>query len=103
MRELGAREFRTHWTSLTGEVVRVTSRGRVLGHWVPGDNPLRWTGERDGYEDEEDDVPIKKEIEKQAPKPIDGKLTTGMTELPQRGMTGAWGTSKPAPKPGKKS
>jgi len=45
MRELGVREFRTEWTKLTGEVVRVQSRGRVLGHWVPGDNPLRWGDE----------------------------------------------------------
>lgn len=49
MRELTSREFRAEWTKLTGEVVAVTAHGRVLGHWVPGDNPLRWEGpEPDG-------------------------------------------------------
>lgn len=50
MRELTAREFRSEWTKLTKDVVKVTSRGRTIGHWVPGDNPLRWG-------DDETDVP----------------------------------------------
>lgn len=42
MRELTVREFRSEWTKLSREVVRVSSRGRLLGHWVPGDSSLHW-------------------------------------------------------------
>lgn len=47
MKTLSVREFRKEWTVLSGDVVRVTARGRTLGHWVPGDNPLKWSDPAD--------------------------------------------------------
>ena len=92
MKELGAREFRTAWTGLTGEVVRVTSRGRTLGHWVPGDS-LEVLMEE----------PVKKAIEPdQAKSDSRGKLSKGLGEVPGRrvdpAMNEAWARSQPSPK-----